>query len=173
MAYEMVLRPKKMKVVKTEYENKIIQFHNYLLNLAYKFTNNKEDAKDLVQEVYYKVFAGGKKDFSSAIEVRNWLSVILQNIFIDGWRKRKGMRFQNINEKEIVIIDKQQADYKIIISQLIQEVDDLPTAQREALKMRISGYSYKEMEGILNKSSGTMKSNIFHGRQKLLCKGLN
>src|SRR5450631_2261841 len=59
-----------------------------LKNIAYKYTRDDEDAKDLLNETIFRALANREK-FTEGTNLRAWLSVIMRNIFINDYRRKK------------------------------------------------------------------------------------
>lgn len=84
--------------------------HNDWVRIAKSFTNNYEDAQDLVQDMYLRVFAAGKtkEDISFGDDVnRYFVWVTISNMFKTDWRHK-------------------QSSKAINTTPIIEDVDDTP-----------------------------------------------
>jgi len=149
--------------------------HKRVYNLAYHFTHNCEDAYDISQEVFIKVFRSlDKLKNSSAFDV--WLKRVTVNACTDYLRQRP---------KEQVLDDLSYLDREHIASSgsrlpdrpaetcelrnvISRAVDQLPKQQRKVFILRhYEGLSLKEIARILNCSLGTVKAHLFRATRRL------
>ena len=149
--------------------------HKRVYNLAYHFTHNCEDAYDISQEVFIKVFRSlDKLKNSSAFDV--WLKRVTVNACTDYLRQRP---------KEQVLDDLSYLDREHIASSgsrlpdrpaetcelrnvISRAVDQLPKQQRKVFILRhYEGLSLKEIAKILNCSLGTVKAHLFRATRRL------
>src|SRR3954462_8625855 len=70
----------------------IVRAHSArVYRLAYRLTGNKHDAEDLTQEVFVRVFRSLSSYTPGTFE--GWLHRITTNLFLDGVRRKKRVRF--------------------------------------------------------------------------------
>lgn len=138
-------------------------------NMLARMIANKEDAKDLTQETFLKVYRK-RKQFSGESGLYTWVYRIAQNCARDYWRKKKeeyplsdaDVLSDGINRTEADVLDKM--DYERILGQ----IDALEEEYREAVILRdVLGFSYQEIGAILDVAEGTVKSRISRGRHRL------
>ena len=150
------------------------RYKRKVFGIAYKFTGRFEEAEDLTQEVFLKVYKAldsykKEQDFSW------WLVSISRNACIDYYRSTK-------REKKLLIhgLDKVR-DFKFQgltpegnleaaerSKTLRQSLKDLPDDLRTVLVLRdLKGLSYKEIADQLGLVEGTVKSRIHRGRAEL------
>ena len=155
------------ELVVTRYRRKV--FH-----IAYKFTGKHDEAEDLQQEIFLKVFRALDK-FHRDADFSTWLSSVARNYCIDHYRASK-------REKEVVVEDALAYDlapassgnpYRALEDQdrrsLVRRgLGQLPGKLREAVILRdLQGLSYQEMALRLALPEGTVKSRINRGREEL------
>lgn len=144
-------------------------------NLAYRFTRNYEDAYDVSQEVFIKVFRSlSKLKESTAFDV--WLRTVTVNTCMDYLRKRPSEQVlcdfsctgcENISGAEYELPNKPMEDSELqrIISRAI---DQLPKRQRKVFILRHhEGLSLKDIAKSLNCSLGTVKAHLFRATRRL------
>ncbi|MFB6465960.1 RNA polymerase sigma factor SigX [Cytobacillus sp. Hz8] len=73
------------------------KYHHDVFQFLYYMVNNREQAEDLVQEVYIRVLKSYKQ-FEGKSSEKTWLFSIARNVAIDSFRKQKNWR-QRILEK--------------------------------------------------------------------------
>jgi RNA polymerase sigma-70 factor (ECF subfamily) len=145
--------------------------HKYALYIA----KNESDARDLVQEAYFRAYRSFDK-FRAGTNCKAWLFTILRHTFINtvfSQRKRPQMiPLSEINEHEIGLSG--DADPEgIIFGNLFDDdmaaaIDSLPTNYRTTILLAdIEGYSYKEIAERVGCPIGTVMSRLSRGRSLL------
>ena len=88
------------------FEHEIISLEQSLSRYAYSLTLDPDDAKDLVQETYYKALNNQDK-FDTSTNLKAWLYTIMKNTFINDYRRRvKKQAIFNKDVQEFVINSK-------------------------------------------------------------------
>jgi RNA polymerase sigma-70 factor (ECF subfamily) len=155
-----------------------VKFHDEIINLepsltryAYSLTENMDDAKDLVQETYFKALYNQEK-FDDQTNIKAWLYTIMKNTFINDYRRRvKKQAIFNKDVQEFVLVSKPaqsspESDYNF--RELTAMVNSLEPEFRIPFQMHDSGYKYQEIADELGLHLGTVKSRIHFSRQKLI-----
>ena len=152
----------------------VARFRRKVFHIAYKFTGKHDEAEDLTQEIFLKVFRSLDK-FNRDADFSTWLSSVARNYCIDHYRASK-------REKEVVVEDALAYDlapassgnpYRALEDQdrrsLVRRgLEQLPGKLREAVVLRdLQGLSYQEMALRLALPEGTVKSRINRGREEL------
>ena len=157
------------------------RYQKKVYNTTYRMLGNKEDASDLAQESFLKVYKNlhrfqGRSSFST------WLFKITANLCRDELRKRQRdldtsslSKTLELNEGEVEpqIADDTFNPEKISLNQemrfKIQEViNRLPLKQKEVIVLReIQGFTYEKIAEILDIALGTVKSRISRARRKM------
>ena len=141
--------------------------------LAYSFFRNKEDALDIVQETFLRVYQ--KIDmFKKGRNFQNWLLHITKNLCIDFYRKRQSME-HNLNKgtdiSELNVRDPQASETheaSDISSLLSACINRLSEKQRMVFVLKqYNQLEYREIAQILNVATGTVKSLHFKAAQNL------
>ncbi len=153
------------------FENEIISMEQSLSRYAYSLTLDSDDAKDLVQESYFKALNNQEK-FDDATNLKAWLYTIMKNTFINDYRRRvKRQAIFNKDVHEFVLNSKPtdaspESDYNF--KELTGLVNSLEPEFRIPFQMHDSGYKYQEIADELGLHLGTVKSRIHFSRQKLI-----
>ena len=71
----------------TTFEKDILELEESLSRYAYSLTSNRDDAKDLVQETFFKALNNQEK-FSDQTNIKAWIYTIMKNTFINDYRRR-------------------------------------------------------------------------------------
>lgn len=150
------------------------KYSRKVYNMALNFAGNSDDAADITQEVFLKVYNNIEK-FKEEKSFTSWLLRLSKNYCIDYWRKSKyNRRSLELDENlkiepangagtpEDAVIKKYDAIY------LRKKLRLLPPDLRALIIMRdIQDFSYQEIAEHLEIPLGTTKSRINRARTKL------
>ncbi len=164
----------------TAFEKLIISHERNVYNIAYRMFNNEEDAKDMAQEVFIKVYKNISK-FDENSKFSTWVHRITVNTCIDEIRKRKGKETSSIDE--IIELDDNSVKKQYInntptpeetliskenIESLKQSINNLSETHKTLIVLRdIQGLSYSDIADITDSSLGTVKSRLARARTQL------
>lgn len=160
---------------------KLIEAHQKTAyNIALKMLRNSEDAKDISQQAFIKVFRY-IDTFNFESSFKTWMYRIIVNLCIDYINKNKKNTVYSLDNpistekgeirREIKddtnmpenIIEKKET--KELVHNAINKLDEI---HRTIIILRdIEGFSYNEISEILDISIGTVKSRIKRGRDNL------
>jgi len=150
------------------------QYHQKVYRIAYGVLRQREDALDVVQEVFIKLFRS-IKNFKGKSAFYTYLYRLAMNTAIDHSRKAKRAVFLSLDEEggyQPSDRDEKKPDH--IVAQREMEgkvrwaIDQLPQDQKATLIYReIEELSYQEIAGAMECSVGTVMSRLHYGRKKL------
>ncbi|MGI6344479.1 MAG: sigma-70 family RNA polymerase sigma factor [Bacillota bacterium] len=164
------------------FELLVIRYEQTVYNLAYRLTGNQEDAFDLAQEAFLKVYRSLRR-FRGQSAFSTWIYRIVTNCFYDQVRKQKrraSIAFSldaaipteegELNREWPSLeagpedISLQQELARVVQAALL----DLTPEYRLALVLRdLHGYTYDEIARITDCNLGTVKSRISRARSAL------
>ncbi len=156
-----------------EFNNKLISLHDHLFYFAYTLTNDKEEAKDLIQDTYLKALMHRDK-FADQTNLKAWTFTIMKNTFINNYRRNKKANTIVDNSEDLYYLnipkksDIGSPESEISTKEIKAGISRLEKEQRMPFEMHAAGYKYKEIAENLNLSIGTVKSRIFFTRKKLM-----
>lgn len=145
----------------------------YLESSAIKFTRNKEDAADLLQETFLKAYTQRAK-FSEGSNVRAWLYTIMRNIFINNYQRM--VRRKTFLDTTGILYYLNKGKSESFESEMFKEFarDDLKVAlknlrveNRQPFLLHFSGFQYNEIAEKLKLPLGTVKTRIRNARIEL------
>ena len=156
------------------WEQIVARFRRKVFHIAYKFTGKHDEAEDLTQEIFLKVFRSLDK-FNRDADFGTWLGSVARNYCIDHYRA--GKREREVVVEDLLAFDLAPAStgnpYRALEDRdrrsfLRRGLDLLPDKLREAVVLRdLQGLSYQEMADRLHLPEGTVKSRINRGREEL------
>lgn len=154
------------------YNEIVLRYQHQVYWVIRKMVNSHDDADDLTQEVFIKVYSA-LKNFREESNLFTWLYRIATNYSINHLRKakvRNTVSFDIINEP-VESNDKKSdetIDENIKRRLLVEAIETLPARQRAVFNMRYyDELSYEDISKILKKSVGGIKANYFHAVKKL------
>jgi RNA polymerase sigma-70 factor (ECF subfamily) len=150
---------------------RIYQKKVYLL--AYSYLRNNEDALDVVQETFLRLYQ--KVDmFRSEKNFQTWLLQIAKNLCIDYYRKHHSRNKDYRSDKDVEEVnvpaqnDKNSQSFSDIKRVFAKCLERLTEKQRMIFVMKhYNNLEYKEIAQILRISVGTVKSLHFKATQNL------
>ena len=156
----------------------VARYEKRVVNYVYRITHRYEDAHDLTQEIFVKVFLALDR-YDPKYQFSTWLFRIAQNSAIDALRK-KGVsevplaRPNDEDEgKEREFADDGISPYRALknkqLSVAIDDaVDQLPADYRELIQLRhFAEMSYEEIATMKKLPLGTVKNKLFRARNLL------
>lgn len=157
----------------SEFERLISPHVDHLYRLAFRFTNNAQDAEDLVQDLLIKLYPRFA-EIKDIERLRPWLDRVLYRLFIDRIRhnqRRPLFDCEEIDPDEIAHADGDpEFDLERRFSQerLQQAYARLSEDHRALVAMHdIEGYTLNELESMLDTPIGTLKSRLHRARKQL------
>ena len=132
-----------------------------------RYAGNNDDAQDLLQEGFIKVFRNLEK-FRNEGSFEGWLRRVFVNTSIEHYRRK--VHLNSISEKEEVGIEDASVSVldQLAERDIVQLVQELSPGYRAVFNLYvIEGYSHKEIGEILGISEGTSKSQLARAKSIL------
>lgn len=138
--------------------------------LCYRFVGNHEDASDLSQDVFLRVFRG-LKSFRGQASLSTWLYRIGVNVCLNRV-SAKTLPSESIDERQFEDARAQSPDDRLLQEErgarVRAAVARLPPKQRATLILRMyHEMSHQEIADVLGSSVGAVKANFFHAMGNL------
>lgn len=163
----------------TAFDLLVEKYLNNVYGIAFSIVRNSEDAYDLAQDAFVKLFQK-LETFKGDSRFYTWLYRITYNLCIDFVRKRR-MKTVSIDEQDKLPADQivsfssktsetpgEELDRKELNEMIEKCLAQLPENQRAAIILRdIKGCSYTEIAEILEVSEGTVMSRLYYARKKM------
>ncbi|HET9284200.1 MAG TPA: sigma-70 family RNA polymerase sigma factor [Candidatus Angelobacter sp.] len=166
------------------WEDFVRLYNRRIYNLCYRFTNSADDAQDLTQEVFIRVYRTMASYNIEKGAFNTWLTTLARNLLVDHFRRSKQERVTDsidagLREEEDSlslsdqITDTRPAPDDRLASKETQKMVQAALARispdlREAVILRdLQDMDYKEIAVVLRVPEGTVKSRINRGRMEL------
>ena len=162
------------------FEELIYRYDKNVLSIALRFVKNNDDAKDIYQEVFLRVFRG-LKNFKFKSEFSTWLYRITTNVCLTYKQKQKKHNYVSINnddeentgyndsfEDENSFTPDKIFNDSEISSHVNNALENLSSRQKMIFILKhYEGYKIKEIAEIINVGEGTVKKYLFEAVHKL------
>ena len=153
----------------------IVQEHQqFVYNVAFRFLANQEDARDVVQECFIRLWKNLHK-FDARKKLTTWLYKIITNLCYDDMRRAYNRYKCDPLEKEVSFADltnAEDAEKKLANADLAEKIRCLSAflkpRQRAVFVLRdLEDLDMDEIAEILKISVSTVKSNLYYARQNI------
>lgn len=143
------------------------RYKSQLFLYCYRMLNDREGAKDALQEIFVRVHQNAAK-YTPGTNFAGWIHTIARNLCLNIQRGRKD-QVDFDETSSYGQIDARSEDSDVYLrDKLADEVAALPAIYREAVILReYEGYSYKQIVEITGQTMATVKFRIFKGREIL------
>ena len=159
------------------YELIVKRYKDQLLNFVYRFLGNHEEAEDVVQETFLRVYRN-RHAYQRVAKFSTWIYTIAGNLARTELRRRNRRRIfslsnMGVDDKEYEISDEFSSPEKhtntVLSEEIIQkEINKLSPKFREVIILRdIQELSYEEISKIIRVPIGTVKSRVNRARLRL------
>jgi RNA polymerase sigma-70 factor, ECF subfamily len=165
--------------------DEIVQrYHRRIYNICYRFAGSPDDAQDLTQEVFIRMYRTLNSYDAGRGAFMTWITTLTRNLLVDHFRKTKHDRLTDSldttasdNPDAMTLSDRipdegpapdygvQSREAKDAVHQGLQK---LSPELREAVILRdLQDMDYREIATALKVPEGTVKSRINRGRAEL------
>ncbi len=146
-----------------------------VFNVAYKFVGKHDEAEDLTQDIFLKIFKA-LDTFDRRANFQTWIISIARNLCIDHYRSVRKERETIAREVDAAdlspasseaspLLQLERSDLRAFLKRAL---DHLPETLRTAVVLRdLHELSYQEIADQLHLPEGTVKSRINRGRLEL------
>lgn len=144
-------------------------YQSYAYALAYRVLVNQDDAEDVVQEAFLRVWQHAA-DYDPGVKFTTWLYSIVTNLCNDRLRiRRRQNEIYDAGEADELSVDSfQDKAAGQILENIHQVLRDLPHQQQMVFILRdLQDLSVKDAAGILHISESAVKSNLHYARKQL------
>ena len=151
------------------------RFEEMVYNLAFRLSGNYEEAADLTQEIFLRIYRH-LGSFGGRSSLKTWIFRIAVNHCRDRlsrWRPLTQPLGDDPSEGEVAYADPSRGPEELAVAadegrRVAEGLAKLPPAFREAVVLRdIEGLSYEEIAEVLGVRIGTVRSRIARGRDQL------
>jgi len=154
------------------------RYEKRVINYVYRITHRYEEAHDLAQDIFVKVYLALDR-YDSKYQFSTWLFRIAQNAAIDVLRKKTITEIplarptEDEPQKEREFADPGVSPYRALKNKQLgsaieKAVENLPPDYRELIQLRhFAELSYEEIASMKKLPLGTVKNKLFRARNLL------
>ena len=166
------------------WEEIVQRYHRRIFNICYRFAGTSDDAQDLTQEVFIKMFRTLSSYDVERGAFMTWVTTMTRNLLVDHFRKTKQDRLTDSidataseHEDSMPLSDQipdkgaapdtkvQSRETGEVVHEALQK---LSPELREAVILRdLQDMDYRDIAAVLRVPEGTVKSRINRGRAEL------
>ncbi len=147
--------------------------------VCYRYVNSYDDAKDITQDGFIKVFSS-IKTYRGEGSLEGWIKRIMTNASLDYLKKKKSKVFVSIESDHNIEAEQDDPEEEVLLEnmsftaeELSKVIAALPDLYRVVFNMHcIENYSHKEIGDLLSIKEDTSRTRLRSAR-KLLRKELN
>jgi RNA polymerase sigma-70 factor, ECF subfamily len=151
----------------------MIDYSDYVFALAFRILCNDDDAKDIVQETFIRVWKNLEK-YNPEIKITTWMYKIATNLCLDKLKvKRRKPLIFNLEKEQILdsIADEnfsEQTDNRKLAEIIGKLANELSPKQKIVFVLKdIEELENEEIEHITGMDKGQIKSNLYYARQQI------
>ena len=165
----------------TAFREIVEQYKLSVLNLCYRFVNNKEDAEDLAQDVFIRILKAAPR-YKPDASLSTWIYRITVNVCLNFQRRKKILNFFSLNHQyesgqtaedrlpELVSEEQpetnlEKKELQIIIQNAIQSLPE--NQQTVVILHRYEGHSYQEIADVLDTTVSAVESRLHRAKLNL------
>jgi RNA polymerase sigma-70 factor (family 1) len=156
----------------SEFKMRVMPYSDRIYRMAYRFMGNREEAEDIVQEVYLKLW-GLRKELDKYDSIEAFSIRITRNLCLDYLRKRKTNQNAMNSERnnwedyysETPEHSLEKKEEKEVVLSLIEA---LPEPQRSLVHLRhIEEKEYDEIASMVNMNVNAIRVSISRARKQM------
>jgi RNA polymerase sigma-70 factor, ECF subfamily len=145
--------------------------------ICYRFTGSDQEAQDLTQEVFLRVFRTLKSFRAGEGSFMVWLSRVSRNLLIDHYRRTRLDRASESLDDQLAVLEEKTAmsartdgllagrEASEVLQAALQKLS--PELRETVILRDLEELEYREISKILNVPEGTVKSRLNRGRAEL------
>lgn len=156
------------------WETLVRRYQDQVLGLSYQFCGQRDQARDLAQEIFIRLYQT-MDQFQSGRSFRAWLLTLARNLCVDHYRRTRKERLRSerpLEEHRNLAANDEAPDSRLARLErekaLFHALDTLSATSREAIVMKeLQNHSVEEMAELLGLPEGTVKSRLWRARLEL------
>lgn len=146
-------------------------FYSKMFHVCYRYASNYEEAQDMLNEGFMKIFANLDK-YKNTGSFEAWMKRVMANSALDYQRKHKSnidtVNYDSVDTSSIVHFEENSAISKISSDELMQLIQKLPFMSRSVFNLYVfEDYTHAEIAELLQMKEGTSHWHLNYARNKL------
>jgi RNA polymerase sigma factor (sigma-70 family) len=144
-------------------------YANVMMGVCYRYTKSVEDAEDVLQEAFIKVFKN-LKQFSGEGELGGWIRRIMVNTALTYIKKHRRYTIEmDYDKMPMQPVSNDEADLHLNQKELADMIRKLPTGYQTVFNLHaVEGFSHIEIGQMLGINENTSRSQYSRARSTLI-----
>ena len=140
-----------------------------LSSVCYRYVPSEEDAKDVLQNSFVKIFTSLPTiNYRSEEALRGWMKRVVANEALSFLRKRKKLLFVESHGEETLMDDGEPQTESLSPDALHQLISELPDGYRMVVNLYVfEDYSHRQIAELLGISEKTSASQFYYAKRLL------
>lgn len=161
------------------FEELVCRYDRQVLSLAMSYCSDEDDAKDIYQEVFIRVYRALPK-FEFKSQFATWLYRIVVNVCLTHQNRGRNRSFVSLDAEredeegpvDTFLVDRTGADEALINAEISGHIQEAMAAlspqQRMVFSLRhFEGFKLKEIASMMDCAEGTVKKYLFTATERL------
>ncbi|CAM3083568.1 RNA polymerase sigma factor SigW [Paenibacillus lupini] len=154
-------------------------YQDKLFHMAYRMLYNRQEAEDVVQETFLRVYKNLER-YDESLKFSTWIYRIATNLCIDRLRKRKpsysldaeSTDHEGLDGYSMIPSDNRTPESELLLTEtqriIHESIDSLPPKYKTIMMLRyIQEMSLQEISDVLDMPVTTIKTRVHRGREFL------
>jgi len=153
----------------TEFKSRLLPMKNKMYRLSLRLMQNREEAEDVVQEAFLKIWSMRDR-LESYQSPEGLLMTMTRNLCIDRLKTKKNKAISLVDEwyKGADYNPHQQSELQDLLGRVMQVMDRLPENQRMIVHLRdVEMYSFEEIAEMTGHDHNYLRVNLSRARKKI------
>jgi len=151
-----------------EFKQRFMPFHRLLYRVAYHTTGNQQDAEDLLQDTYLKLWTK-RDDLPPDAQTEAYLITLMRNLYRDQRRLKSNIVHETYEPDKSYEPYEEEEEALDNRAELRSLIDRLPDKQREVMKAHIvEDKTYEEIQRDTGLSNGNIRVIITRAKQTII-----
>jgi len=140
-----------------------------MLGVCFRYTKSLDDAEDVLQDGFVKVFKY-LKQYKYEGELGAWIRKIMVNTALNYLKSNRKYQYDlSFDEMPLHLVSMENPDVKLETKELAELIRQLPTGFQTIFNLHaVEGYSHVEIASMLGISDGTSRSQYSRARSLLI-----
>lgn len=145
------------------------RWHKLFCEKSFWIVKDADVAKDVAQESWNTII-NKLSELKDSSAFGSWALRIVYNKSIDAVNanNKRIKKVEDYKHSQVELVDNEENSSELIKSKLLETIKSLSIQQQQVIQLfYVQNYSLKQISKLLNISVGTVKSRLFHAREKL------
>lgn len=151
-----------------KYQEKLYkQFYGYGMSIGLRYTNSREEAKEILNDAFVKIFNSIEK-FDSKQSFKAWIRRIIINTSIDHYRREaKHQNHLDLDHQTVQDLNTEAID-QLAFEDIVKLLNHLPEFYRITFNLyEVEGYSHDEIAEVLNITPSSSRVYLMRAKKRL------